>query len=181
MLHDQLPRRGGGATQHAYDKREEFVRLWKKSKWTLFESFAAGQRKFLKKRMQISSMDWEIELDVVLREFGREEYDIRVAPLVGCLVPGRKDQGMYREHLIAAPEPLSLLREAVDGDMDEEKNELLEALRLPLDIDEQSLQDGYGHGEDARTPVDLSYAITLLCKVKPTKILKELMRLFPAT
>jgi hypothetical protein len=166
-------------TPTTFNKREEFVRLWKNSKWVLFERFAASQKKILKKRMQILNNDWEIELDVALREMGRREYDARVAPLVGCLVPGRRDQGIYREHLIAAANPVSRPYELVDGEMEKGGNELLEALCVPLEDQDQNQQIVYGRGEDAVTPVDFSYAIASLQKVRPFKMLEELMRLFP--
>jgi hypothetical protein len=129
--------------------------------------------------MQILNMDWEIELDVALKEMGRREYDARVAPLVGCLVHGRKDQGIHREHLIAAANPVSRPCELVDGEMENGGNELLEALCVPLEDQDENQYVVYGRAEDVVTPVEISYAVASLQKVKPFKMLEELMRLFP--
>jgi hypothetical protein len=169
-------------TPTVFDKREEFVRRWKDSKYDLFQGFAAGQKKLLKKEMKRLNMEWEIELDVALGELGRREYDACVAPLVGCLVPGRKDQGIHRGHLASVTRPASPPPDAMNTEIGEGKNELLEALRVPLDVEvqeqERGQQDGYRY-EDAMTPVELSYAIASLQKVRPVDMLRDLMRLFP--
>lgn len=165
-----------------FEKREEFVRLWKKSDWDLFTQFASGQKKLLKREMGRLVKEWEVELDNAIQDMGRAEYDRRVAPFVGSVVPGRKDQGLMREqgHLCGSMDGMgSQSSEPADLEVSEErKQELIDALCVPLE------QERYGdyedYDEDMTTPTDLTDAITWIQSTRPAEILPVLMRLFPA-
>jgi hypothetical protein len=102
----------------------------------------SGQKAFLKKEMVRLKREWEHELDRVRGSMGEEAYWSRVAPFVGCLVAGRVDQGR-REATVAFGFGVSGMADGrVDGygdvnesngDMERERNELLEGLRVSLD------------------------------------------------
>jgi hypothetical protein len=163
-------------TPTVFDKREEFVRHWKDSKWDLFHLNSA-QKKVMKKDMKRLNAECEVALDLASTELGKSEYDTRIAPFVRCLVPGRMDQGILREHLSAATGSASLPSKTVSMEKEESKNELLEALQVPLE--EPGRYDGYAYPEDTMTPVPLKDAIASL-SATPVDMLRGLMRLFPS-
>jgi hypothetical protein len=160
-------------TPMVFDKREDFIRRWKDSRWDLFARFATAQKKLLKKEMVRLKRMWEDELDKAIKEMGRDQYNSTVAPFVGCIVPGRKDQGLSdrrseKEDVTSS----SLKRSEIQQ---EQTKELLDALREPLSDDRhQDYQD-----EDAMTPVDVRHAIDAMQRVRPTQILPVLLRHFP--
>jgi hypothetical protein len=162
-------------TPTVFDKREEFVRRWKDSKWDLFH-LSSAQKKVVKKDMKRLSAEWEAALDLASTELGKSEYGTRIAPFVRCLIPGRTDQSIPREHLSVAMRPDSLPPKAVSMEKEESKNEFLEALNVPLE--EAGRYEGYAYPEDNMTPVPLRNAIASL-SVTPVDMLRGLMRLFP--
>ncbi|KAH7411993.1 hypothetical protein DE146DRAFT_674392 [Phaeosphaeria sp. MPI-PUGE-AT-0046c] len=167
-------------TPTTFDKRESFVRCWKKSDWDLFTRFAAGQKKLLKREMSRLSKEWEIESDRAIRYMSRDEYNLRVAPFVGSVVPGRKDQGLMREqgHLCGLTNrPGSQPSEPVSLDAPTKMKELIDALCAPVEDERYGEHEDYD--EDATTPTDLSDAITWLQMARPVDILPVLLRLFP--
>jgi hypothetical protein len=161
-------------TPTVFDKREDFVRLWKDSRWDVFERLGASQKKLLKREMPRLNTEWALELDRAIKAMGRTEYDTRVAKFVGCVVPGRKDQGLRMEYRGAT----GLADESFDMELKKaHANELLDALRVPLGEEEYQ-----GNGlvdEDTATPVDVSYAITCMQNVRPRDVLPILLELFP--
>jgi hypothetical protein len=163
-------------TPTVFGKREEFVRRWKDSEWDLFHLNSA-QKKVMKKDMKRLNAEWEAALDLASTELGKSEYGTRIAPFVRCLVPGRRDQGIPREHLSVAMRSASLLSNVVSMEKEESKNEFLEALKVPLE--EPGHYDGYAYPEDIMTPVPLRDAIASL-SVTPVDMLRGLVRLFPS-
>jgi hypothetical protein len=167
-------------TPTVFKKREDFVKRWKESSWDLFERFGASQRKLMKREMQRLNAMWEVELDRAMKVMGRREYERCVAPFVGCIIPGRKDQ-QVPVSLGASVRPASsspmLEREEQMHVVQEGNNDLLDALRVPLG--EPNYQDDHGYDKDATTPVDMRYAISRMQDVRPVDILPVLMRLFP--
>jgi hypothetical protein len=59
-------------TPMVFDKREDFIRRWKDSRWDLFARFATAQKKLLKKEMVRLKRMWEDELDKTIKEMGRD-------------------------------------------------------------------------------------------------------------
>jgi hypothetical protein len=163
-------------TPTVFDKREEFVRRWKDSKWDLFR-LTAAQKKLVKKEIKCLMVEWEAVLDKASAKMGAREYNARIAPFVGCLVPGRKDQGILRPHLSAAIRPAPLSSGAVDTKVEPKRNELLEALHVPLE--EVGHYNGYSYPEDTMTPAPPRDAIASL-QSSPADMLQGLMRLFLA-
>lgn len=155
-----------------FEKREEFVRRWKESNLDLFVSFKSAQAKLLRKTMQRLNAEWQVELDKAMRVMGRAGYDARVAPFVGSIVPGRRDQGLQA---VAKVLPQGS-GDSEEDDTTKERNELLEALRVPLeDRVYQKLDEVQ---EESGTPVDIRYAITAMQNARPADILPVLVRLF---
>jgi hypothetical protein len=161
-------------TPTMFDKREDFVRRWKYSRWDFFERLGAGQKKLLKREMQRLNVEWERELDWAIKTMGRTEYDIHVARFVGYVVPGRKHRGLRMEYRGAT----GLEDESMDMRVKKGKaKELLEALCVPLE--EEGHQGDERGDEDSATPVDVRYAITCMQIIRPRDILPALMKLFP--
>jgi hypothetical protein len=112
-------------TPMVFTKREDFIRRWKSTKWDVYEQFAARQKRVLKKELANLKKMWEAELDKAIKEMGRAEYDASVAPFVGCIVPGRKDQCLMAK----MGEKKASMSSVLEGS---ETKELLDALREPL-------------------------------------------------
>ena len=172
-------------TPTVFDKREEFVSRWKESRWDLFVRFQAAQKKLLKREMQRLNKEWERELDRAMEIMGRRQYDARVAPFVGSIIPGRKDQGpppkVYEDvrDFTRSASPSPEAREDMDMDQHESgegRNELLEALRVPLEARDYQKDD---KSEEVNAPADIRHAIASMQNVRPTDMLPALMRLFP--
>jgi hypothetical protein len=176
-------------TPTVFDKREEFIKRWKNSNIDLFVSFKAAQAKLLKKTMQRLTGEWEDELDKAMRWMGKIQYEARVAPFVGSIIPGRKDQGLpvvqtgvlsgfrdFTRSSSPSPEARKEMDMELDAPMDG-KNELLEALQVPLEERDYKRDDRYE--EETRTPADVRYAIASMQNVRPSDILPALIRLFP--
>ena len=171
-------------TPTVFENREEFIRRWKDSNLDLFVSFKAGQVKLLRKAMQRLNVEWEAELDRVMRSMGRTQYDVCVAPFVGNIIPGRKDQGLpvvprddirtFTRSASPSPEAMEEIQSSLEGG-----KELLEALRVPLEERQYQKTDEIIQEEETRTPVDVRYAITAMQNARPAEMLPALMRLFP--
>ncbi|KAH7093729.1 hypothetical protein FB567DRAFT_588153 [Paraphoma chrysanthemicola] len=164
-----------------FTAREEFIRRWKSEVYDLFLDFKAAQKKFMVKQMRTLNREWERELDCVMREMGRTEYDRRVAPFVGCIFPGRKDQQLPTTLLDAHFEhPSPSTPDQAEADMinplQDEQNELLEALRVPLE--EAKWQKNAVHEEPGVTPVDLSFALSCVKNSRPVGMLSCLAAIF---
>lgn len=167
-------------TPTTFEKREDFVRHWKWSDWDLFTRFASGQKRVLKREMSRLTKEWGRELDKAKKEMGRDEYDLRVAPFVGSVIPGRKDQGLMHgvEHLQGWSISDSQSAEDVDVEVSRKKREELNgALCVP--VEEERYGDDEDYGDDGTTPTDLSDAITWMQSTRPADMLPVLMRLFP--
>jgi hypothetical protein len=107
---------------------------------------------------------------------GRREYDLRVAPFVGSIVPGRKDQGLgSKAHLHGGRMLESEAMDVVDEE-ESDRNELLEALRVPL---LEPDKPDFEFREDSETPADIKFAIHCVQTMEPQTMLPALMRLFP--
>ena len=172
-------------TPTVFTAREEFIQRWKNGAWELFQQFRASQRKLLKREMYRLSAQWEDELDMAMKEMGRPEYERRIAPFVGSIIPGRKDQGLppcTHDHLrrfarSASPSPEA--REGMNMELQEARegrNELLDALRVPL---EEREYQNHHRDEEVQMPADIRYAIAAMQNVRPADMLQVLMRLFP--
>ncbi|EAT91234.1 hypothetical protein HBI56_017230 [Parastagonospora nodorum] len=163
-------------TPALFDARDRFVKKWKGCRWDLFGDFRSSQKKLLKKRMEILTIKWEAELDVAIEHMGRREYDLRVAPFVGSIVPGRKDQGLgSKAHLHDGRILESDAMDVVDKE-ESDRNELLEALRVPL---LEPDKPDFEFREDSETPTDIKFAIHCVQTMEPQTMLPALMRLFP--
>jgi hypothetical protein len=161
-------------TPTVFGKREDFVQRWKDSRWDFFKHLGAGQKKLLKREMQRLTAEWKRELDWATKAMSSTDYDARVAKFVGCVVPGRKDQGLHIKYQGAT----GLADQSVDmGRTKEQGNGLLDALRVPLEEEEHQ-----GTGlidEDTVTPVDVRFAIACMQAIKPRDILSVLLKLYP--
>ncbi|KAF1917708.1 hypothetical protein BDU57DRAFT_514106 [Ampelomyces quisqualis] len=157
-------------------KREEFIKLWKASKWSMFQYFRAGQSKLLKKEMSQLNAEWEVELDYAMRVMGKREYYVRVAPFVRSVVPGREDQGQVQIHLEGGAIKEDESSESMEKVDIREKNELLEALMVPLEAEPFKRHQ---EDQDTMTPVDMSVAIAAMQMVRPGDMLPVLLRFFP--
>jgi hypothetical protein len=172
-------------TPFIFTARETFVRLWKSGVWDVYTLFGASQKKLLKKEMKRLGKEWEIELDLARSGMGsngmtREDYNLRVAPFVGSIVPGRKDQGLPVKtvgNVTPAASPEAEGGVVVDSKaLACRKAELLEALRVPLQ--EQEWNDEQ-ETEEVSEVTDMRTAIAALRTNKPAEILRVLLQLFP--
>lgn len=157
-----------------FEVREEFVRVWRGSRFDLFAVERAWARKTMQRAMRQLSREWEAELTRAREEMGREKYEECVEPFVGSLVPGRAAVRGWGEG-----------QRAVGGD--EERcgdlnggNELLEALRVPCPVAVQGeRKKGLREDEEGSRVCDLRVAIACVQSVRPRDMLPVLMRLFP--
>ena len=154
-------------TPQRFDAREQFIKKWKGCRWDLFGAFRSSQTKLLKKELQILTRKWEAQLDAALQHMGRHEYDLRVAPFVGSIVPGRKDQGLGSP---ARGMPVE------SQAMHEDGNDLLDALRVPL---LEPATPDFEFREHSETPAEIKFAIHCVQTMEPHVMLQVLMRLFP--
>jgi hypothetical protein len=158
-----------------FEKREDFIKLWKASKWSMFEHFRAGQNKLFKKEMSRLNGEWEVELNYAMSVISEKEYDVCVAPFVGSVVPGRKNLGLAQTHLEGPMMSEAEWLESLEEGETTGKNELLEALMVPLDAESFNMQE---ENQDGVTPVDMSAAIAAMQMVGPADMLPVLLRLF---
>jgi hypothetical protein len=165
---------------YTFTRREEFVKLWKESRYDFFTVMKSGQRAFLKKEMTRLKWEWEYELDRVRGSMGEEAYWSRVGPFVGCLVAGRVDQGR-RKATVAFGGVKDMMDERVEGSGDvnewnggaeRERNELLEGLRVPLD--EKAVG---GFGAEYETVMDLSAGLNTVKSSTAKEMLATLLAL----
>lgn len=179
-------------TPSTFTAREAFIRLWKDNIWDVFDKFAAAQKKAMKRLMKDLAPLWEEELDQAMERMGQKDYERCVAPLVGSLIPGRKDQGLPAA--LQYPGLVSLVSTSdLGASMDVNKgvgsplelsghvkNELLEALQVPLEMREE-IED-YAEKRSYRetsTLVDPRYAVAVAQEMLPEQILPVLLRVFP--
>ncbi|KAF2133795.1 hypothetical protein P153DRAFT_330295 [Dothidotthia symphoricarpi CBS 119687] len=155
-------------TPTVFPAREEFIELWKTSRYDMFEIQTAGQKKALKNACRQLTGAWEVELDTTRREMEKHTYMKRVAPFVGCLVPGRRDQEVGVE--VERGGDVG----GIGGVVEAEGNELLEALLVPFCEREESCCDG-----DGVTVTGLGFAMSAVMDARPRDMLTVLMRLFP--
>ncbi|KAF2832360.1 hypothetical protein CC86DRAFT_271693, partial [Ophiobolus disseminans] len=164
-------------TPTLFTAREAFIKRWKTSPLDLFTNIKASQRKLLKKALARLNTEWERELDIAVRTMDRKEYDARVAPFVGSVIPGRKDQGLMpvpeatRDFTRSAGPSPEAEHEVAQGG-----NEILDALCVPLD--DGMYRDEKRYEEDVSTPVDIRVAIATVQRAVPRDVLRALMRAF---
>lgn len=163
-------------TPAIFDAREQFIKKWKGCRWDLFGDFRSSQKKMLKKGLQILTIKWEAELDAAIQHMGRQEYDTRVAPFVGSIVPGRKDQGLGSKVPLHGGRILESEAMDVVDEEDSDRNGLLEALRVPL---LEPDKPDFEVREDSETPAEIKFAIHCVQMMEPHTMLPALMRLFP--
>ena len=169
-------------TPTVFDEREQFIRLWRTSSWGLFGIHRSWARKAMQREMKRLSREWHVELAGKHRDMSRFEYEGKVAPFVGCLVPGRPAQ--RAEGAWSASNGVGG-RWDQDVKMENEdvtKDELLDALRAPCSLTTHT-GDGRGMTDDTEEALvcDLRNAITCVQSVRPSDMLRVLMRLFPLT
>ena len=163
-------------TPQIFTAREAFIKRWKNGVWDVYTGFGASQKKLLKKDVKYLNAEWEKELDAARRSMGQEEYEMRVAKFVGSIVPGRKDQGLPDTiQWYATPSLSSALPEQID--VDGKENELLDALRVPLD---DQVSESVGYDRNVVMVTDLKYAIAALHTARPREMLLALLRLLPS-
>jgi hypothetical protein len=151
----------------SFTARESFIALWRESKLELFTIHKSWAKKAMQRVMKQRSREWEVEIDKVRKEEGRED----VERLVGGLVPGRREWGVTRE-------------ERVEMKGGESAEELLDALRAPCLIPEEgddgAVQKQKQEAEEEGVMVcDLRTAISCVQQMTPREMLPALMRLFP--
>jgi hypothetical protein len=175
-----------------FDKRDEFIALWRNSRFDLFAIHKSWAKKALQRASKALSSEWSVVLSHAQREVG-SEYENGVGRFVGCLVPGgavgdRADRALTSQGLasdqIAGGEVRCYSRlEELDTDVHGrgEANELLDALRAPFPSSvtgqraREPTDDGLAMVCDPRT------AITCVQITRPRDMLPVLMRLFPVS
>jgi hypothetical protein len=175
-------------TPNVFTARETFIRRWKSGVWDVYTTFASSMKKLLKKELRRLNKAWETELDLARTGIGsngmtREDYTQRVAPFVGCIIPGRKDQGLPLKTLWDVPLDVSSetpeAGDKVAADVKalaKQKGELLEALRVPLE--EREWRDEH-QDEGVSEVTNLRIAVDAVKTVEPADMLKVLLQLFP--
>lgn len=173
-------------TPTVFTAREAFIQRWKNGIWDTFCVQAAGCKRTLKAEMKRLGREWEGKLDEARKSMGEVVYAKYVGRFVGCVVPGRKDQGVSAGALWVPEGEREEEEEGGDGDGAEAMealggegnvgNGLLEALRVPLG-------DGGGQKmmeiEGGIAVVDVRYAIAAMQRMRPSDMLPVLMRMFP--
>ena len=168
----------------AFQKREDFIKLWKRSVYELFSIHASWARKALQRAMKQLSLEWETELDFGKRQMGKDEYDVKVGRFVGSIVPGRVDEGS-RPIFWAGDEGTH--HEGVDRklrdvrtEFEKEKvNGLLDALTVPCPARVQDAGGQRTGGDEERTTVcELRIAVGCVQNIRPRDMLPVLMRFF---
>jgi hypothetical protein len=173
-------------TTTSFERREAFIRLWKAGIYELFVVRKSWAKKALQRALKRLSTDWEAELDAVQKSMRRDVYNATIAPFVGSILPGRKDQRVSSASLVFAPDSgygdgnagveMEDLRSS-----NQEHSGLLEALRVPCSVTQLNGEEG-GTGwenEEGVIVCDLQTAVSAVQKVKPRDILPVLIRLFP--
>ncbi|OAL45562.1 hypothetical protein IQ07DRAFT_482132, partial [Pyrenochaeta sp. DS3sAY3a] len=167
-------------TPTTFDRREAFVRDWKKCPWTLFEAPGGGVRKHLNKVLKQVSSAWAAELSHLFATHGREAYQVYVRPFVGSVVPGTsKAVEEYARPPVRVEERLPERPVKYDGAMDLDKsprNPLEEALREPFP--EMLAPRRMDPRARDHTPTSLRYAIAALKVVRPREMMEMLVREF---
>ncbi|KAI8930904.1 hypothetical protein NX059_011919 [Plenodomus lindquistii] len=165
-----------------FPARDSFIRFWKATRWDVFTVPRAVQKKILKSEMKRLGREWEGLLDEEMQRLGRRAYDGVVGRFVGCVVPGRKDQGCRGVGGLneVREDGREVVGEYVGMEGMEDKegggNELLDALRVPFSGQREL---GRLQEEEASMVAELRYAIAAVQKVTAREILSVLVRLFP--
>ncbi|KAF2871404.1 hypothetical protein BDV95DRAFT_493914 [Massariosphaeria phaeospora] len=162
-----------------FEKREEFIRLWKGSRYDFF-TIRGSKAKVMKRQVKILKGDWEAELRIAEECMGTEVFEWKVRPYVGVLVPGQRE-----DIRSGVPETSSgddiindgrMVKDGKDGSEGLAGNELLKALCAdgqPYELNSQREQ------EDAETVVDLSTALNVLQQSTARAMLTALLKLLP--
>ncbi|KAF1931279.1 uncharacterized protein M421DRAFT_56642, partial [Didymella exigua CBS 183.55] len=73
----------------AFDRRKEFIRLWRNGRMDLFTIHKSWAKKALQKGTKRLGKDWERELSFVRRHLGSSIYSASVEKFSGTIIPGR--------------------------------------------------------------------------------------------
>ena len=167
----------------SFAKRESFIRLWRTSTYDLFTIHKSWARKALQRALKRLSREWEKELELARRRIDRYEWEQRVEPLVGSLVPGiaatrtRKDSSC---HPRPGGEEMEVAERLESGGVEGEGKQLLDALRTPCPVEEPGdMQKGMVYDDERIVVCDLRTAISAVQSIRPRDMLPLLMRLFP--
>jgi hypothetical protein len=182
-----------------FTTRDAFIRMWKRSKYEFF-SLGANKKKVMKGEMKRLTGVWETVLDMKRMAVGREKYEERVAGFVGVLVPGKKNQrkeelqkGEWeelqrrvrkrREGGGEEREETKGLEDEVEVDIGQgevPESDLLKALKVPLEDDEDGVMGGGGgkRENDGETILPVAVAIEAVKITKAEDILRILMERF---
>jgi hypothetical protein len=182
-----------------FTTRDAFIRMWKRSKYEFF-SLGANKKKVMKGEMKRLTGVWETVLDMKRMAVGREKYEERVAGFVGVLVPGKKNQrkeevqkGEWeelqkrvrkrREGGGEEREDTKGLKDEVEVDIGQgevPESDLLKALKVPLEDDEDGVMGGGGgkRDNDGETILPVTVAIEAVKITKAEDILRILMERF---
>ena len=156
-----------------FTAREAFIRFWRVSPLELFNVKTWAQRA-IGRRVKELSPEWDLELRRAWQVMGNDAYEAKVAPFVGCLIPG---QAIRTPSLQGSA--MGRYDETNAGYGKSEQNELLDALMVPC----PTAAWGKSHGavkqsEDGEFVCDLRAATSCLQSVRPKEILPVLMDIF---
>ncbi|KAJ4384903.1 hypothetical protein N0V86_000507 [Didymella sp. IMI 355093] len=164
-----------------FHKRDEFVRLWRRSGLDLFTINKSWAKKSLQRSLKQLSPQWSRELSFAQCDMGLEAYSEKVGKFVGSLVPGMADQNLTttRERNAARSKEASPQQEKTLSTK-KARNELLDALSAPCPVPaEANREQKMTRGEERYMVCDLHTAITCVQNVTPRDMLPVLVRLFP--
>lgn len=174
-----------------FEKRDDFVKMWKESKFD-FYSLGAAQKKRMKKEMKRLKVDFESELDYLKNGMDSEQYNERVAKFVGSLVPGRENQkaeGVKRFYSAIQTQEeqgnggdLQDMNEGdtVNADVEEPENKLLEALKAPPETNDWETHTTKNPSKGCRTNnvVEIGVAFDAVMITTAKEIMKMLFLRF---
>ncbi|KAF1833637.1 hypothetical protein BDW02DRAFT_374758 [Decorospora gaudefroyi] len=164
---------------HTFSAREFFIRLYKSSRWDFFTSFNSAQKKLLRNAMKRLGREWEAELSYARDCMGEGRFERRVGRFVGCVVPGRGGVSVDKGEIDVDVEVGN--EGQMDGvEMQENRNEVLDALRAPF-VEGQAGEERMREGEEMEvaTVTDVGVAIEAVQRMRPRDMLPVLLRLFP--
>jgi hypothetical protein len=154
-----------------FTARETFIRVWRVSPLVLFSNVKPWAQKTLKRTIRTLSREWDKELRRARQEMGAYEYDIRIAPFVGSLVPGRAVGVPYSDE--------GAMGRYGEANVKCEQNEMLNALMVPCPVATQGKSDRtVGQSEDGKLVCGLHAAIYCVQNARPEEMLPVLLNLF---
>jgi hypothetical protein len=160
-----------------FTAREAFIRVWRVSPLVLFSHVKPWAQKTLKRTIKTLSPEWDKELRHARQAMGAYEYDARIAPLVGSLVPGRAIGVPYSDEGAMGRDGKANVEYGKYGRY--EQNELLNALMVPCPVATQSKSDRtVRQSEDGEPVCGLHAAIYCVQSARPKEMLPVLMNLF---